>query len=526
MKTISRRGFSLLLGSTGLLACTGSSEGTDGGVGTDGGIDVNVGRDAGTDGGAIDARSEPLDAAADVGGQTDASTTPDTRFEERTKTVSADATGGGDGSPDNPWTLTQAMALAVAGDIVGLLPGRYVGRQPQRSIDDDGWRNNIPAWAPANNGTADAPIVFVAQHPAAFHDRDRTELYSGAAHMGSARRGWPCFGTRATEPSRYIEWIGIYADEADAEGHIDLDCGVVTCWNADHITIADCHIVGNPEESGGDNYSAIRLEGVEDVWVRGNILEGFYGGGGTNHTGITLYGVDRLVVEQNDFLRCAHGIQPKGANYGFEMREMTVRRNRFAGCTHALRLHRPVANPGGARSRIYQNIVEDTRYFFEITTSGGEVVFADTDIFNNTIVRARDGGDPGCFWWAGRPSGGDNRIFNNIFFDADTYFGSYNATADEISAFAAFDYNCLDVVRSTFGGSRALRDLSFADWQVLHGQDGGSITEDPMLRDDYRLEAGSPCVAAGRDLLGTFGPIDAPVNMGAFVVGDEVIGVG
>ena len=42
---------------------------------------------------------------------------------------------------------------------------------------------------------------------------------------------------------------------------------------------------------------------------------------------------------------------------------------------------------------------------------------------------------------------------------------------------------------------------------------------------DYKLEAGSPCVGAGRDLLGVFGPVDGSVNMGAYVTGSETIGV-
>lgn len=516
---IGRRAFSLGMGSLGVSACTGSSAPE-----TDGGLEDE---DA----------SSPTSADAAVGGRSDAAIDASAAtaglFARRTHTVAPSADGSGDGSPTRPWTMSQAMELASAGDIVGVLPGRYVGRQPQASIDAPSWREQIPAWAPANNGTADAPILFVAQYPAAYHSTDRSELYSGASYAGGARHGWPCFGTRAQTKSEHIQWIGFYSDEGDAQGHIDQDCGVATLWNAEHVTIAECHLVGDPDVAGGsgvageggDNYSAIRLEGVLDATVRDNLLEGFYGGGGINNAGIILYGVDRLVAEHNHIFRCAHGIQPKGANYGLEMREMTIRLNHFEECVVALRLHRPTTNPGGPRSRIYQNLVEHTRFFIEVTTSSGMLVVADSDIFNNTIVHGRDGADPGCMWWASAPAGGGNRVFNNIFHDVDSYLGSYVADAAAIASFAAFDYNCVSVERSVFGGSSELRALQFDEWQAGFAQDRSSMAVDPQLDASYRPLAGSPCIDAGRDLPGLFGATDGPVTLGAFVTGEEEIGI-
>ncbi|MEQ9073740.1 MAG: right-handed parallel beta-helix repeat-containing protein [Sandaracinaceae bacterium] len=508
---MSRRDFSLLLGSSGLAACTPGLDPLD---------------DAGT---VRDARA-PQDATSPDAGlepdsATDASTPAEGLYASRTKTVSPDADGTGDGSDARPWTLTQAMELAVAGDVVGIRPGRYVGRQPQASIDDPSLTNNLPAWAPANDGTADAPIVFVAQFSAAHHDTDRSELHSGASHGAGSRTGWPCFGTRMRTRTSHVKWIGLYADEGDPEGHISQDCGVVTCWNADHITIAECHIVGDPDVSAGDNYSAIRLEGVEDTAIHDNRLEGFWGGGGTNNTGVILYGVDRLRVEHNHFLRCAHGVQPKGAGYGLEMQALTVRLNHFESCVSALRLHRPVANPGGSRSRVQQNLVEGCRYFIELTTSSGVMRVADLDVFNNTIAHGRDGADPGCIWWAAPPDGGDCRVFNNLFFDVDAYLGSYSASAAAIAGFAAYDHNALSFARSAFGGSRALQDMALSEWQSTHGQDRSSLVGDPRVDDAYRLQPDSPCVGAGRDLLGLFGPVDGPVDIGAFVTGGETIGI-
>ena len=515
---LTRRDFHLLLGSTGIAACTPHLESLDGSVGTD----TPAMEDSGP---ATDAVMTDVDGMANDA-MMDASPPSEGLFASRTKTVSPEAEGAGVGSDDDPWTLAQAMELAVAGDIVGIRPGQYVGQQPQASIDDPNLTNNIPAWAPANNGTSDAPIVLVAQFSAAWHDSDRSELHSGAPHRVGPRSGWPCFGTRMQTRTRYVRWIGIYANEEDSQGHITQDCGVVTCWNADHITIAECHIVGDPNAEGGDNYSALRLEGIEDSHVRDNLFEGFWGGGGTNNTGITLYGVDRLLVEHNHFRRCAHGIQPKGANYGLEIRALIIRLNHFEGCAWALRFSRPVANPGGPRSSVYQNLVDGSRFFLEVTTSSGVLRMADTDIFNNTIVHGRDGADPGCVWWAAAPDGDDNnRVFNNIFFDVDSYLGSYTASAADIAAFASYDYNALSFERSAFGGSSALSGMSFSQWQSSYGHDQGSLVGDPLLDETYHLRADSPCIGAGRDLLGVFGPLDAAVDMGVYVTGAETVGI-
>lgn len=59
--------------------------------------------------------------------------------------VTATAAGGGDGTSGNPWTLTEALATAAAGDRVNIKSGSYA-----RTATD----------APTNDGTIVTPIVF------------------------------------------------------------------------------------------------------------------------------------------------------------------------------------------------------------------------------------------------------------------------------------------------------------------------------------------------------------------------------
>ena len=87
-----------------------------------------------------------------------------------------------------------------------------------------------------------------------------------------------------------------------------------------------------------------------------------------------------------------------------------------------------------------------------------------------------------------------------------SYLGSYSASASAISAFSAFDYNCIVAGGSFLGGAAALRSVSIAQWRTSYSQDVHSLTEDPLLDAEYRLSPSSPCIAAGQDRLGVFGP--------------------
>ena len=78
-----------------------------------------------------------------------------------TKYVTTGAAGGGVGSAGDPWTLAEAMTSAVAGDIVAIAAGVYVGSSTNNKEQ--------PAFRPSNSGTSGSPIRFVAQWAAATH---------------------------------------------------------------------------------------------------------------------------------------------------------------------------------------------------------------------------------------------------------------------------------------------------------------------------------------------------------------------
>ena len=93
------------------------------------------------------------------------------------KYATADASGGGVGSAGDPWTLAEAMTSAVAGDIVGIAPGVYVG------ISTD--TRYLSAFRPSNSGTSGNPIRFVAQWAASAHTSNLTDIRCGNTNNSS-----------------------------------------------------------------------------------------------------------------------------------------------------------------------------------------------------------------------------------------------------------------------------------------------------------------------------------------------------
>src|SRR5690606_12982988 len=115
------------------------------------------------------------------------------------------ATGSGNGTDQQPWSLSQALQLAQPGMVIGVRAGTYIG---QAQTADSNALRYTPAFRSARSGTAAAPIHLVAEHPAALDFGPRSELRSGATVVGA---GWPAFGNYQRD---HVWWIGFASDEA------------------------------------------------------------------------------------------------------------------------------------------------------------------------------------------------------------------------------------------------------------------------------------------------------------------------
>ncbi len=156
----------------------------------------------------------------------------------------------GAGTLANPWNLLQAMNLAVAGNVVGFLPGVGV-RMPTTNND------NLPTFRPQNSGTASNRVVFVTRFaavalPNVATNPNRTELRhdgtrsvaNGASDIGT---GSPMYGAYQVN---YLTFDGFFVDMAQAQPK--ADSGVIRVENATGTHFRNFEIKGTLTNMGSN----------------------------------------------------------------------------------------------------------------------------------------------------------------------------------------------------------------------------------------------------------------------------------
>lgn len=449
------------------------------------GLDV-PGLDApGTDAGRMDAAIDP-----DGGPPPPMTTCVPTRW------VTSDATGSGDGSMASPWTLAQAMASASAGDVVEVGPGIY-------DAPATGTRYE-PAWNPAASGTAEAPLVFCARHPAVHSATERSELRSSGGAGPS-----PTFGTNGRD---HVVWDGFYVDEAASPSAPDT--GPVGVWDSEDVTISRCLIQG-ATIARDDNHNGLRLEAVRDVRVIDNRIVGIRsasdGGFSRNHAGIMTYDASHVTIEHNEIADCDAGMYLKGdhADDGHPSGAFTVRNNWI----HDIELNAiaiiAVDGVDGVGSEIAHNFVADTSAGVLFTDLGG-LVPAQIDLHHNTFVRTS-----GLLPFATTMYGvtiRDNLVVGSVF-----YYTTWDAAAIALVTSHGFaSHHNFGDPGSQWVDSEAGYRHDLPGWQALSAFDLDSTVGDAMLDPATgRLAPGSPANATSS----TGGPC------GASITGDEIFGV-
>jgi hypothetical protein len=140
---------------------------------------------------------------------------------------------------------------------------------------------------------------------------------------------------------------------------------------------------------------------------------------------------------------------------------------------------------------------------------------------NNTIVDCGSAsGDGGCYLKPYSGSGYDGCVLqNNIF--ASNYAGILT-DGNDVNPFDVIDRNLYSSSSLVFNGS------NFTTFQAT-GRETNGTTGDPLFTNagtrDYTLQAGSPALTLGRDLLSLTGTLNATIPAGAYITGTETIGV-
>ncbi|RLA57202.1 MAG: hypothetical protein DRR04_13320, partial [Gammaproteobacteria bacterium] len=385
---------------------------------------------------------------------------------------------------------------ASAGDTVIVRAGVYSTSQGTGERYD-------PIYNPVNDGTANNEIVIIAD--------GRVTLESD-----TSGRGEPVIGTYGRN---YITWDGFFIDESNV--HTKADTGPVVIWQSNHVTVQNITVRGKTV-NWGDNHNAIRIEYSSNSVVRNNRLHRNRGGANNyNGSAIMLYDSDNILIEHNEIYDAQGGIFVKGAYGGTANHHITIRYNLLydlnVGITHG------IVNDAGRQfgAHTYQNIIRDTDFGIVFIGYNGSSP-ANIDVVNNTLHNTQFG-----FFLKPSTSGyRDITFYNNIISGA-----SVSIQGEDIT-----DVSNTDFSHNIYYSSGTLARISYTNynlngWNSQFNQDTvGTVTTDPMFvspsNSNFQLRAGSPANASGIDILNIRGNgSNAPVNLGAFVTGNEVIGI-
>lgn len=431
------------------------------------------------------------------------------------KDLYVDAASGDDNvsyssnSSNSPWaTLGRATwgsasrnnlnssEAARAGDTVIVRAGTYHTTQGVGERYD-------PIYNPVNSGTNGNEIVFRA---------DGLVILESS----TSGRGEPIIGAWQRD---YLVWDGFYIDENNV--HTKADTGPVTIFGSDHITIQNMVIRGTTP-NWGDNHNSIRVEGASDILIRNNEMFETRGANNMyNGSAIMMYDCSNVIVEHNTIHDGQGGVFVKGQHGPYANHNITIRYNLLynlaVGVTHSI-----TASEGRAfGTRTYQNIIRDTDYGI-IFIGATNYTPANVHVVNNTIHNAYAG-----FFLKPGTAGWDDNVFrNNIISESDIAIQAEDITDVAGASFSHNTYHSNGVLARV-----SYTNYSLSSWQSRFNQDTvGTSENNPMFTgsgsQDYHLSANSTLRNAGVDVLNLQGRgVDAAVDIGAYVTGDEQIGI-
>ncbi len=241
-------------------------------------------------------------------------------------------------------------------------------------------------------------------------------------------------------------------------------------------------------------YNIFQENVFHDLFDRGSGINGddsgqFHGGS------CVWYNVAYSLYEDNE----AYNIDGNGLSDKDDGYRNTYRGNHFHD-NHYF----DTAPPSGLvlMSQITEDGAEVSRNIFEdrLVVGWQPGYIANVEVHHNTFYRTGV-----TFRWVLSEARSLNFITrDNLFVDLSSYaYESQPGAGNKLlSNEGSFDYNLIDTAYAwVFGYNPS--NLSFSDWQSLHGKDTHSILDDPQLvnpaQGDFRPTAGSPVCGAASD---------------------------
>jgi hypothetical protein len=451
--------------------------------------------------------------------------------------VSATATGSGNGTQQNPYTLAQALRLAQPGWRVSCGAGEYIGVNTST-----GWE---PSFRISANGTETNPIIFFAQNYAALNTTGRSILRHNGTQQGY---GCPVLGLQTGH-----HWYGFYISESLAPTMPDT--GPIVCtgrYNRISYFRIDRGATTWPQVRSDNNHAAIRFESVHgcqnnlvsDCWIENYSRQNAFG----NESGIQLFSpsgsntttsTGRLTIENCYFDNVETALTSKGAGSdrwilgGIIFRRNLVRASTFERATGSVNFMDTSGELG--RNQVYQNIQVGGNFLVKCMLQAGHPI-RDVDVINNTLINAIENRDTeGIHTATGGAGtiGSGWRIHNNIKTGTAPLFNlAYDGQSD--AAVQSRSHN-LSFGHTRWGwvDSRGTGTQSLAQWQAATAFDDFSLQSDPQLTSSAwgnanlgKLQTGSPARNAAVDLLNlNGGGTSATCHMGAYSNDNVVIGI-
>jgi hypothetical protein len=388
--------------------------------------------------------------------------------------VDASAAAGGDGGQESPFqTIGAALAKAQPGTRIAIAAGRYGAVGSVTNLQ----------------GTAQAPIALVGNGEVVIETNGTS------------------VGLHLVDP-RYVVIEGIAIRDAVPHG-MNIDDGGSYASPASHVVLRNVSFsrIGN-----GGNNDCLKMSGVDDFYVENSRFTGCNQG-----EAIDMVGCHRGVITGNAFAYMpGTAVQTKGGSA-----DVLIHGNRFTNIAQR------AINAGGSTGKPYFRPLDAAHEAERIQmvanlierSGSAPVVFAGCDacVFaNNTIVHpgdyvARIVEENGL-----RTAGSSGFFINNIVvFEASGRRRYVDIGAGTRPETFTFGWNLW----------HALDDASFAGPAYdggLAAEQNAIVRQDPLLDAEGRPRAGSPAIAAGRDVpRGLAGDFErrgysSPPTIGAF----------
>lgn len=303
-------------------------------------------------------------------------------YDGLTPTIYAAPTAQGSGtgaSEANAVALETAMANAVAGDVVGLVPGVY---SRARSNGD----RFFPAYRFTNSGTSGNPIIAVGKYDALLNYADtgvRTEIRISDPVSVSAEGNIPAIG--ANSFNSYCQFRNLVLDQTycpppPSNGSMYLGG---TSNRARKCVFLQITVPTS------DNYNSIFTQDSNGMMIDYCVFSGGSASGHRNAAAFTAYYAANMLVEHNTFSDVSAGPNFKGALLGppRQYNSGTIRYNKVFDCsTSGIIVDSTDAT---LQTYVYQNIVVRAGHYgilIDNALNPANYTVQNVSIYNNTLV--------------------------------------------------------------------------------------------------------------------------------------------